>query len=249
MSQSLQVHLLPDLVTPDEMSGATVVVIDVLRATTTIAFALAAGAREVIPSADVDEARRLAAELPGNETLLGGERGGVRIEGFDLGNSPSEYREAVVGGKCVVFTTTNGTRAMQHARGAARLLLGAFVNLSAVTANLEGAETVHLLCSGTQGRITREDVLLAGAVVERLTGGEAASAWTINDSARLAAAAWRDVAARLDDVPLAAQLADSQGGRNVTRLGLAADIEAAAVVDKFDLVPRLDVETWRITSS
>src|SRR5262245_57387196 len=112
MLRPLNVHLLPELTTPEALTGGVVVVIDVLRATTTITTALAAGARRVIPCLDVADARAAAANSPEGECVLGGERQGLRIEGFDLGNSPNEYTPASVGGKTLVFSTTNGTKAM-----------------------------------------------------------------------------------------------------------------------------------------
>src|SRR3954447_24007137 len=121
------VHLLPALVEPETLRDQTVVVVDVLRATTTIVHALAAGARAVVPCLEVEEARQRAANLPAGSAVLGGERQGLRIEGFDLGNSPTEYTPERVAGKTVVFTTTNGTRAMLHARGARRVVLGSLV--------------------------------------------------------------------------------------------------------------------------
>src|SRR5438132_9688378 len=130
MSGRLFAHFLPTLMDPDELRDGTAVVIDVLRASTTICHALAAGAREVIPCLEVEEARRVAADNSGSRPMLGGEREGVRIEGFDLGNSPGEYRPDTVGGRTVVFTTTNGTRAMLGCRSARRVLIGSFVNFS-----------------------------------------------------------------------------------------------------------------------
>jgi 2-phosphosulfolactate phosphatase len=161
---SIQAHFLPQLTTPEALAGQTVVVIDVLRATTVITTALAAGARRVIPCLEVDEARQIAARLPKNEVLLGGERHGLPIEGFDLGNSPADYTAERVAGRTLVFTTTNGTQAMRQCHQARRVLIGAFVNLRAVVAALTESESVHLLCAGTNGAITREDVLLAGAI-------------------------------------------------------------------------------------
>src|SRR4051812_42560200 len=112
VQKRIDVYLLPALVEPEALSGSTVVVIDVLRATTTIVHALAAQAVEVAPFRDVEDARRLANDL-GNKAVLGGERGGVPIPGFDLGNSPAEYTSERVAGKTVIFTTTNGTRALE----------------------------------------------------------------------------------------------------------------------------------------
>jgi 2-phosphosulfolactate phosphatase len=160
----LSVHLLPDLVDESELAGATVVVIDVLRATTTITYALAAGAREVVPCLEIEDARQATRRFLSGEALLGGERGGVKIEGFDLGNSPEEYTSEVVKGRSVVFTTTNGTRAMMRCRKAKRVLIGSFVNLTAVQEAIEAEDNVAILCAGTDGQITYEDVLAAGAI-------------------------------------------------------------------------------------
>jgi 2-phosphosulfolactate phosphatase len=167
--RSLDVFLLPDLAAPDELAGRTVVVVDVLRATTTIIHALAAGATEVVPCLEVDEAQRIAAQHPG-AAVLGGERGGSKIPGFDLGNSPTEYTPAAVADKAVIFTTTNGTRAMDRCRRARRVLLGAFVNLSAICRELTAGRQIAIVCAGTDGRVTREDTLFAGAVVHELVG-------------------------------------------------------------------------------
>ena len=98
--------------------------------------------------------------------MLGGERRGKRIEGFDLGNSPAEYTPEAVGGRRVFITTTNGTRALHHARLARRVVVGAFVNLSAVVASVRDEPRVDILCAGTDGSETREDILAAGAIVE-----------------------------------------------------------------------------------
>src|SRR5262245_6050961 len=139
--RQIDVYLLPALVEPAELAGKTAVVIDVLRATTTIIHALAHGATQVVPCLEVEEAVERASSLARDkqaETLVlrGGERGGRQITGFELGNSPAEYSREVVAGKTVVFTTTNGTRAMQRCREARRVLVGAFVNFSAVCREL-----------------------------------------------------------------------------------------------------------------
>lgn len=244
----IETHFLPDLTTPDALNGATVVVIDVLRATTTIVHALAAGAAEVIPCLEIDEARRIAARL-GDRAVLGGERGGLRIEGFHLGNSPAEYTSPAVCERTVVFTTTNGTRAMRQCVQARQVLIGAFVNFSALCDALVDEPVIHLLCAGTDREITREDVLLAGAVVDALSRRSLAEAPVIcNDQADIAADAWRIAAANLTaGGMLANALEASRGGRNLLEVGHERDIEIAATIDKFNLVPRLDLAAWRIT--
>ena len=251
MLTSLSVHFLPALVAADELADAQLVMIDVLRASTTIAQALAAGATAVIPCREVLEARQLAASFPGDEAVLGGERGGVPIEGFHLGNSPSEYTQATVGGKTVVFTTTNGTLALMQCRAAARVLIGSFVNLSAVIERLTAERPIHLLCAGTRGRITREDVLCAGAISELLLEA-VADETLINDQVRIAVDCWRAGVPHGARPPkalageLSLALHDTQGGRNLLAIGLEHDIDAAAEVDRCDIVPQLDLAAWRI---
>lgn len=243
MSTTIDVYLLPELVPPEHLRGKTVVVIDILRASTTIATALAAGAREVVPCLEVEEARRVATEL-GNDALLGGERDGLPIDGFDFGNSPAEYTSDRVPGKTIVFTTTNGTKAMQQCELATLVLIGAFVNLSAVCKVLLDKEQIVLVCAGTCGEITAEDVLFAGAVVDTLES-TVEGAFEFNDQAQLARDAWR-CAADENAIELGTRLRQSQGGRNLARIGMTGDIDLAARVDAFDIVPQLDTANWRI---
>lgn len=253
MSKTLHVHFLPDLTTPDALAGGTVVVIDVLRASTTIVEALANGARDVIPCLEVEDARRIAAELPPDDVRLGGERGGLPIAGFDLGNSPADYMAEAVGGRTVVFTTTNGTRAMMQCRQAARVLIGAFVNRTAIVQTIAVSESVQLLCAGTRGEITREDVLLAGSLVLELLDQPTAD-YDPNDQAVLAGDAWRAAvktlgfADRISSRGLVELLRNTRGGRNLRAIGLEADIRQAAEIDRHTIVPELDIAAWRIRS-
>ncbi|HTN76480.1 MAG TPA: 2-phosphosulfolactate phosphatase [Pirellulaceae bacterium] len=253
MAESLRVHLLPSHVSPEELAGHAVVVIDVLRATTTIVHALAAGATSVLPCLEVEQALLLAQQF-GPAVVLGGERGGRKIAGFDLGNSPEEYSPATVAGKRVIFTTTNGTKAMLRCRLARRVLIGAFVNFSAICERLRNEARVDLLCSGTDNQITREDVLFAGAVVEDLLeqgGGEQVTKCELNDQALIALDAWRAVRADMRQAlsPLVDQLRSSRGGRNLLEIGQERDIDIAAQIDRLAVAPELDVATWVITAS
>ena len=118
MANTLKVHALPKLVDPQELQGGTVVVIDVLRASTTIVHALEAGATEVVPCVEVDDAFAMAGQFSADEYVLGGERDALPIEKFDVGNSPKDYLPHVVANKTLILTTTNSTRALEHARGA-----------------------------------------------------------------------------------------------------------------------------------
>src|SRR5262245_33149102 len=147
----LDVHLLPALVEPQQLGGQIVAVIDVLRATTTIIHALAAGANGVVPCLEVEDALHIAAGEVSGRAVLGGERGGLPIPGFDLGNSPREYTRDRVGGTSVIFTTTNGTRALLRCKAARRVVIGAFANLSALCRELDNHAAISLLCAGTNG--------------------------------------------------------------------------------------------------
>lgn len=253
--RTLKAHFLPDLTTPDALKDGAVVVIDVLRASTVIVHTLAAGAREVVPCLEIEDARRVAAGLPSGRAVLGGERGGLPIAGFDLGNSPEEYTTEKVAGKTVVFTTTNGTRAMQRCRQVKRVLIGAFVNAAAVVEALMGEEQIHLLCAGTRGEITREDVLLAGLLADRILGGlsDGTQPAEINDQLLLARECFRTsvtLPAAAGDVEeqLRQELRRTQGGRNLLAIGLDRDIDDAARIDHFSLVPELDLRRWAIAA-
>src|SRR5437764_4244443 len=167
--REVQVHLLPELIPPGRLAGGVAVVIDVLRATTTMIYALAAGCTCVRPCAEVEEARELAGGMRAGRVLLGGERGGKPLPGFDLGNSPREYTGKLCKGCTLVLTTTNGTRALLRAAEAARTLLAGFVNYSAVCEQLrQETRPIHIICAGTEGDVTLEDTLLAGALVDYL---------------------------------------------------------------------------------
>lgn len=255
-------HFLPQLVRPDELAGQTVVVLDILRATTTITYALAAGAARVVPCGEVAETRELARQLAATsdeQPLTGGERHGLPIEGFDLGNSPLDYRADRVADRTILFTTTNGTQAMLHCRQAAHVLIGSFVNLQAVVQRVRGCDSVHLLCAGTGGAITREDVLAAGAIAHRLMlpdDPQSAGAWSrceLNDEARIARDAWQAAlppaelfTEHVSTAWLTRVLGETQGGRNLQRIGLERDVPDCAAVDRFGVVPELDVGSWEI---
>jgi 2-phosphosulfolactate phosphatase len=237
--REVQVHLLPDLAPSGCLAGGLAVVIDVLRATTTIVHALAAGCTAVRPCADVEEARTLAGSMRAGRVLLGGERGGVPLEGFDLGNSPREYTAKMCRGNTLVLTTTNGTRALVRAVEADRTLVAGFVNYSAVCEQLRlDAHPVHIICAGCEGHITMEDALLAGAFVDFLCEG---SEVQLNDSARLA---W-DCFENHGRILLGA-LQLSRGGANLRQLGYDEDIRTAAQVDLFHLVPELRRDPLRV---
>ncbi|MEX2317195.1 MAG: 2-phosphosulfolactate phosphatase [Pirellulales bacterium] len=246
--QTLSVHDLPQHVAEHELAGSAVVVVDLLRASTTICQALVSGALEVVPFLEIDDALEVAAASGRDQVVLGGERRGKRIDGFDLGNSPSEYTPQAVSGRCVFLTTTNGTRALQHARQGRRVLIGAIVNLSAIAASLRGEWCIDILCAGTDGQLTQEDILAAGALVHELSVD-----WRqTNESADVARREWENLmarsraAGRTPSEQLAIELRDTPGGSNLLAIGLDKDLVDCAQIDRVDVVPELDVHTWRI---
>ncbi|HQR06480.1 MAG TPA: 2-phosphosulfolactate phosphatase [Gemmatales bacterium] len=228
----LQVHLLSNLVEASALRGGVVVVIDVLRATTTMAYAFHAGMQAVYPVGDIPAALTLAEELKnsGEKVLLGGERGGVMISGFDCGNSPGDYSWDRCNDHILVFTTTNGTRALLHAQSAERVMTAGFVNFSAVCESLlEETRPIHFLCAGSNGHVALEDTLLAGAFISALIPHKPKA---INDSARLAWDAFECHGLVLEEA-----LRLSAGGLQLQSVGLGNDIPLAAAVDRLMIVP------------
>lgn len=219
----------PAGVTPAAIETATVM-IDVFRASTTITTALDSGARCVLPVADVEQAVRLAEPYGEDEVLLGGERDSLRIEGFDLGNSPAEYSGETVSGKVIVFTTTNGTAALSAIAGARRVLIGCFLNLAAVSAALAGETAITVVCAGNGGRLSLEDFACAGALVARLVP----RATQLGDGALAARAVWRNMGRYLSRNLLATEHAS-----RLRLLGFAADLEFALRIDSIPVVPQL----------
>lgn len=224
------------------LEGGLAVVIDVLRASTTIVHALAYGARDVTPCETVEQAVATAEQLDAASVLLGGERGGEPIEGFQLGNSPLEFTADVVGGKSIVFTTTNGTKALRQCEPAARILIAAFVNRTALVRVLQtDGRPVHLVCAGTDGHITAEDILFAGAVANDL--GHA------NPDVQTQMAVDYYRARSADEATFRETIRFSRGGQNLVRLGRDADIERASQNDLFDLVPEWTASTNQIIAT
>lgn len=242
--RAIHVVFLPSIAREDQIRDHAMAVIDILRATTTIVTALHHGASEVIPCSEIDQARSIAgASDP--RGLLGGERKGLRIPGFDLGNSPNEYSPATVGGRRVVLATTNGTPAMEVCRQAKVVWIAAFTNVRAVVEKLRNEPRVTMICAGTDGRVTGEDVLFAGYMIERMR--EDTDKNSYNDQAVIALAAWREACRRIEaGEKLSVILGQTHGGRNLIRNGLQADVETCAEIDRVDTVPQLDLNHWSI---
>ncbi|MFN0130966.1 MAG: 2-phosphosulfolactate phosphatase [Phycisphaerales bacterium] len=240
---SLSLHLAPSLARPTDLAGGIAVVIDLLRASTTICYALHAHAAAIRPCDEIDEARRVAADLPPHMVLLAGERGGLPIDGFTLGNSPAEFAAPRVRDKAIAFTTTNGTRALRVAAAADRVLVGCLANLTAVVSAAWAANLpIHLLCAGVDGQPCLDDTLAAGAIASAIE--RRAGAALEDDAAIMAADLWsRHGTSR---TALAAALRRSTGGRNLAAIGLASDIDLCARFDAAPMVPELHKADWLI---
>lgn len=163
----IEVFLTPSTVYDEDVRGNTAVIVDVLRASSTITSALNAGARAVIPVSDTEEAGKIASNLDPSTYVLGGERNGTKIEGYHLGNSPREYTETHVAGKTVIFNTGNGTRALTKAASARDLLIGSFLNARCVADFiLECDRDTVFICAGRQDRISLDDMLCVGRILD-----------------------------------------------------------------------------------
>ena len=209
-----------------------------------MATAIGAGAAEVITCREVDLAMEIANRIE-PRPLLCGERDCVLIPGFDLGNSPAEYSAENVVGKTLILTTTNGTAAIETAASAPQVVVASFLNLSAVVELLQSYQSIRLICAGTNGFLSNEDILVAGALIfacETRYGAE-----SDGDASILARQLWlsRFPADQYSDdhLPSASDLAEAmretRGGRNLIRVGYEHDIRRCAEVDSLATVPRL----------
>lgn len=245
----LTVFFSPNHLDELELRDKIVVAIDVLRASTTITYAMRAGAREVIPVETVAQAMKIVGNLHSTSTLLCGERGGKRIEGFTLGNSPFEYTEEAVKGKALILTTTNGAVALTKAKYARQCLVSSFVNLSATIealAAIPGIASEHIifLCSGREGDFSLEDATCAGMLITRLMSRFGLSellpnkehpAERMSDSARAALSIYQHYGSDIYRT-----LRESDHGQRLIELGYEADILAASQLDSVPLVPLLE---------
>jgi 2-phosphosulfolactate phosphatase len=214
-----------------DFRGKTVVVIDVLRATSTMIVALENGCSGFIPVSTVEEAMQLAALKKDPDLLLGGERNAMPLEGFHLGNSPRDYRPEKVRGKVVVLTTTNGTQALLAARKAAEVFIGAFLNISALFRRLEETgRDVIIACSGEKSLFCLEDTVCGGAIIDRL---EQEGVSLLKNDAAMAA----KVLYEYYEGDIHGMLAGCDWGQYLESVGLGKDLRICAQTDSSQLVP------------
>jgi len=216
----------------EELAGKVAVAIDVLRATSTITTALANGADTVVPVLTPEEAFQVVRDNPGRQFVLGGERKSVLIPGFHLGNSPLEYTPSRVGGRPVLFTTTNGTRAIRRAGSADTVYVASFLNAPAVAkALMDAGKDVAICCAGTHDQFSLEDTACAGAILEFMSGP--GSHLILNDMGYVARELFRRHNGRVADM-----LHLSEHGQNLLKLGLQEDLLFCAQLGTSTLLPR-----------
>jgi 2-phosphosulfolactate phosphatase len=228
----VKLFISPREVTDDDVRGCSVVVIDVLRASTTIAAALMNGAREVIPVLTPAEGGKLAGPAGRGISLLCGEREGRKIDGFDLGNSPLEYTAEKVGGRIIIFSSTNGAPAILRARAADRVYVGSFANFGAVAKRLiEDRKPVAIICAGKEDQFAIEDFVCGGKFVNSLEARHKRGL-QVTDAARAAALLHRHF-----DGGIPSLLKSSNHGKYLSSLGFDADLELCARMDTYPVVP------------
>lgn len=211
----------------EDIKNKTVIVIDVLRATSTIVTALACGAREVIPVETLGQAR----QYRGEQYLLAGERYSKRVSGFPYANSPTEIQQAPLKGSTLVLTTTNGTRAIQKSLKADRVAMGSFLNGSACAnwANTNQKD-LTILCSGSRGKFALEDGMAAGYILNQLK--ENVIGLEIDDLGEAMIAAYEHHKDRLPEV-----LQTTATGCRLVQHGYLDDVLFCAERDRFRFVP------------
>ena len=225
--KTIDVCLSPDLMHLYDVSDRTVVVVDILRATSCMVTAFAHGADHIVPFADLEQCRAMKTQ----GYITSGERNGEKVAGFDKGNSPFEYMDDQVRGKKIAFTTTNGTQAIEKSKGAREIVIGSFLNLNTVAKHLLLNENnILVVCAAWKGKVNLEDTLFAGALVEKL----------------------KDYLGPDCDAPLAAQhlynlakedmvqfLSNSSHVKRLGRLHVIDDIRFCLTPDQYHVLPRM----------
>ena len=228
----IHIQLLPVPLSASLPSNRVVVVIDILRATSVVVEAMSQGAEEIIPVKTVEEAFQLANTFPPNTTLLGGERESRRVEGFDLGNSPREYRAETVRGKRLILTTTNGTKAFHAVSSGKEVLVGSFLNISSVAERcLELGRDLLIYPSGDEGNFSLEDNVCGGMLIDQVVE-KGRKSFTLTDASRSALILYQRFKANLVEAFYL-----SHHGRDLVDRGFEEDLHYCAKVDITNIVP------------
>jgi len=213
----------------EALIGKAAIIIDVLRATSVMATALAHGAKSVQTLADVDEALEMKRRHP--ELLLAGERNAIKLQGFDLGNSPLEMSPELLKGRDLLMCTTNGTQAIAAAQEADQVYTAAFINMKSIVDEIAPLrQDLVIICSGTNGLFSLDDGLAAGILVNRLMNKKD---YHLSDNARLMSLAIKD------EKELKKALKDCFHLNVLLRNGFQADVDYCLSLDVLEAVPRL----------
>lgn len=227
---NIDVVFYPWCLTGKKLAGTICIVLDIFRATTSMLTAFSHGCRAIVPVVSCEEARAVVGMPKKPDFLLAGERKGLRIDGFDLGNSPQEFTVERVKNKTVVMTTTNGTLAVKAVESADTVLIGGFLNAHAVCARAAGyGKDIQIVCAGTDGRFSLEDALCAGLLADIFRRSGKA---VLTDAANAAQLMYAGAAETL------AETAEKGShGKYLCAKGFAGDVSVALCIDAMELVP------------
>lgn len=232
--RKIDVCLSPDLMHLYKTDDRTVVVVDILRATSCMTTAFAHGVQSITPFAALEDC--LAMKNRGYFTS--GERDGKKVDGFDLGNSPFEYMDKKLQGEKIAFTTTNGTKAIAKSIGAREIVIGSFLNLTALARYLRtGTNDILVVCAGWKGKFNLEDTLFAGALIEALSNTISLECDAPQASLHLYQIAKSDMLEFLKEASHIKRLAN---------LNIVEDITFCLTIDKYDVVPVMKDSTISI---
>tara|TARA_R110000868_G_scaffold408293_5_gene691043 strand:- start:81577 stop:82314 length:738 start_codon:yes stop_codon:yes gene_type:complete len=215
----------------EELRGKSAVIIDVLRASSSIVTAINSGAKKIIPVEDMSDAMKIARTMDQNDYLLCGEKDGIKIDGYHLGNSPLEYTKEAVGNKTLIMNTTNGTKAIKKASLANRIYIGSFLNQQSIlNALAEHDDEVVLICSGWRGRLALEDTMFAGSLIHKLCNGNLPEA--TKDGAKVAFGLFEKFGNDLEET-----IKKSDHAYRLRNLVDEDDVSFCCKVDEFDVLP------------
>ena len=223
--KTIDVCLSPDLIHLFDVKNKIVVVVDILRATSCMTTGMAYGIRSIRPFSSLEECRKMR----DSGYFIAGERNGDKVPDFDLGNSPFDYMNPDFKGKDIAVTTTNGTVAIEKSKDADQIIIGSFLNISAVAQYLrEQEKDVLIFCAGWKGKVNMEDSLFAGALVEKLQNDFANEC----DAPLVVQAAYQDMSHNL-----LALVQSSSHAKRLHKLNIYEDIEYCLKMDEYDIVP------------
>ena len=222
---SIDVCLSPDLIHKYELSGKIVVIVDILRATSCITTGVAVGVKRILPVSSVEKCR----EMKSRGYYTAGERGGQKVEGFDIGNSPFSYMEPRFKGSDIAITTTNGTVAIEKSSDAQIMIIGSFLNISAVADYVKSFDIdIIIICAGWKGHVSIEDTLFAGALAEKLETSHTSA----DDSVLLSKSLYQK-----EKEDLLGYVENAGHAKRLKKFNVTKDVEFCLSMDIYDVVP------------